>query len=80
MHTDAPIDQAVSAYLKTLEATLTENLGERTDRKGKKEIKIEHIEISGPNGVPTLATGAPARFSVQDDRASIGACRAASRS
>ena len=62
VHTDAPIDQAVSAYLKTLEATLSEDLGGRTDRKGEKEITVEHIEISGTDGLPTLATGAPARF------------------
>jgi homopolymeric O-antigen transport system ATP-binding protein len=62
---DAPIDQAISAYLKTLEQVVSADLLERTDREGAHELRLAHIAISSDDGdgqPRALATGRPARF------------------
>jgi lipopolysaccharide transport system ATP-binding protein len=60
--TDGPIDTAVADYLRSLESLVTEDLLARSDRGGYQDIQLSGIEIAGPNGARTLATGAPARF------------------
>ena len=56
-------DIAVSTYLKALENNALQNLLERTDRYGKGEVRLAHIEIStNGNRSHTLATGYPAIF------------------
>ena len=61
MHTDAPINDAVAAYLRSLEATLSTKLAERTDRRGRQEIVVERVEVSGAGG-SQVVSGGPARF------------------
>ncbi|MBD2345474.1 ABC transporter ATP-binding protein [Anabaena subtropica] len=55
---------AISTYLKSLEGAVTENLLERTDRRGKGLVKLSHIKITTGDDYSstTLATGRPARF------------------
>src|SRR6476646_1567525 len=62
LHTDAPIKEAVGAYLRTLEVAASEDLGARTDRRGWHQISLERVQVSGARGSPVLASGAPARF------------------
>jgi lipopolysaccharide transport system ATP-binding protein len=60
--TDADIETAVADYLRSLESLVTEDLLARRDRGGYQDIQIAGVEITGPDGARTLATGAPARF------------------
>jgi len=62
LHTDAPIGEAVGAYLRTLETAASADLDARTDRRGWHQISLARVQVSGPGGSPILATGAPARF------------------
>ena len=62
---DAPIDRAISAYLKTLEDVVTEDLLSRQDRDGWREYALARVSISSEDDdgqVRALATGRPARF------------------
>lgn len=59
---DDTADEAVSAYLRTLEKSVSQNLLERTDRRGKGKVKLARVEISTDGESTTLATGRPARF------------------
>jgi lipopolysaccharide transport system ATP-binding protein len=62
---DAPIEQAISGYLKTLEQVVTEDLLERTDRDGYREFAFARLAIASEDeegNVRALATGHPARF------------------
>ncbi|HKY30583.1 MAG TPA: ABC transporter ATP-binding protein [Pyrinomonadaceae bacterium] len=64
IYTDSTASGAVSAYLKMLERGVSQNLLERTDRRGKGEIKLARIEISTGAADPSvsLATGRSAQF------------------
>jgi lipopolysaccharide transport system ATP-binding protein len=42
---DTTIDAAVEAYLTTLEQPPSQNLGERTDRKGSGRVRLTNVEI-----------------------------------
>lgn len=55
---------AVTTYLKILEQMSSQNLLERTDRSGKGQVRLAHIEITTGESfeATTLATGRPARF------------------
>jgi lipopolysaccharide transport system ATP-binding protein len=61
---DAPITEAVDAYLRTLEQATAQDLAVRTDRKGQGKIRLVGVEVSsGANGAsPWLKTGSSARF------------------
>jgi lipopolysaccharide transport system ATP-binding protein len=62
---DAPIDEAIGGYLKTLEEVVTENLLERQDRDGYREYALARVSISSEDDeghVRALATGRRARF------------------
>ena len=50
--TDAPIGEAVDAYLRTLERSASTDLLERTDRDGRAydETLVRELEIRGPTG------------------------------
>jgi lipopolysaccharide transport system ATP-binding protein len=50
--TDAPIGEAVDAYLRTLERSASTDLLERTDRDGRAydETLVRKLEIHGPRG------------------------------
>ena len=62
--TDATASASISAYLRMLEQSVTQDLLERTDRRGRGEIRLARMEIStGANDeAVTLATGRPAAF------------------
>jgi lipopolysaccharide transport system ATP-binding protein len=61
------ISETVNAYLQTLEQARTQNLAERTDRKGQGKIKFTNVEVIGGNGgsSSTIVTGSPVRFVFQ---------------
>jgi lipopolysaccharide transport system ATP-binding protein len=65
---DAPIDEAVSAYLRAVESDATVDLGERPDRSGWNEVWLTGVEVRG-NGGGALATGKPAHFVFRVERA-----------
>jgi lipopolysaccharide transport system ATP-binding protein len=56
--------EAVSIYLRTLEQSAPMNLAERTDRQGKGEVRLIHVEIRDSDNRPqtTLIIGKPASF------------------
>jgi lipopolysaccharide transport system ATP-binding protein len=60
---DAPVEEAVGAYLRGLEQVTQSDLLERTDRSGWQRILVSALRITGP-GEAHVATGAPARFTV----------------
>jgi len=61
---DGTTSEAVAAYLSTLEQSVSNNLLERTDRRGKGDIRISQVEVStgGTETSAALAVGRPARF------------------
>ncbi len=63
--TDGTITEAVDAYLQTLEVARSQDLSERTDRKGQGQVKLVGTEVTnGSKGESSvLKTGHPARFS-----------------
>jgi lipopolysaccharide transport system ATP-binding protein len=64
VYIDAAIQETVSEYLRTLEASSQEGLSARTERRGKGQIQLTNILVS-PKGVmysSPLATGHPAQF------------------
>jgi lipopolysaccharide transport system ATP-binding protein len=67
VHTDGTIAEAVDAYLQTLEQAKSQNLSERTDRKGQGLARLVAAEVaSSQNGLSSiLKTGQPARFVFQ---------------
>jgi lipopolysaccharide transport system ATP-binding protein len=65
LRADGPMRDVVAGYLSSLEESVSENLLERTDRRGKQEIRLVRVQVtgSGPtSGSAILATGWPARF------------------
>ena len=66
---DAPIDEAVSAYLQSVESDATADLGERQDRSGWNEVWLTGVEVRGAQGAGLLATGRPASFVFRVERA-----------
>lgn len=60
---DAPVDDAIAHYLRSLEQAMEVDLLDRTDRRGWHHIMVSAIQASGPDGA-TMSTGAPARFTV----------------
>ena len=63
IHTDGTITEAVDAYLQTLEQVHSQDLSQRTDRKGQGKIRLVGTEVTnriGPSSI--LKTGHPARF------------------
>jgi lipopolysaccharide transport system ATP-binding protein len=62
--TDDGITETVSAYLRTLEDSASENIAERKERHGKGDVRLMKVLIStaGDNPSTTLASGHSARF------------------
>jgi len=60
---DAPIRDAASAYLRTMEQSATVSTEERTDRRGAGQVRLRAVKVSsgGDTRSPGLSTGAPAR-------------------
>ncbi|MFC2046000.1 ABC transporter ATP-binding protein [Chloroflexota bacterium] len=67
--TDGDADQAIACYLNSLEATSSQLVGERTDRRGQGSVRLTGVDISNcaspPSGI--LATGGAARFAFSFD-------------
>jgi lipopolysaccharide transport system ATP-binding protein len=61
---DGKADQAITDYLRSYEQAMQEDLGSRTDRLGRGDIKFIRVNINDgcdpPNTI--LRTGGPARF------------------
>jgi lipopolysaccharide transport system ATP-binding protein len=68
--TDAPIEEAVAAYLRTVESNASSELLDRTDRGGWNEVRLARVEAQGGDGEGRLVTGRPARFVFTVDRRS----------
>ena len=66
---DAPIEEAVSAYLRAVESDAAVDLGERQDRSGWNEVWLTEVEVRGTHGADRLATGRPAYFVFRVERA-----------
>ena len=62
LHTDAPIKEAVGAYLRNARGRCIGGPRRSTDRRGWHQISLERVQVSGPRGSPVLASGAAARF------------------
>jgi lipopolysaccharide transport system ATP-binding protein len=64
---DDAIDETISAYLRTLEESESKGLAERTERRGRGNIRLTHVDIfaGDPEISTTLATGRPATFIFQ---------------
>jgi len=62
--TDSTAGASISSYLRMLEQSVTQDLLERADRRGRGEIKLSKMEIStgAKDQALTLATGRPAMF------------------
>jgi lipopolysaccharide transport system ATP-binding protein len=67
--TDAPVEQAVTGYLRAMERAATEDLLERTDRdrRGWGETRIKRISIADPaSGQPEVIVGGrPATITIE---------------
>jgi lipopolysaccharide transport system ATP-binding protein len=64
VHIDATIQETVAEYLRTLEDSSQLGLSERTERRGKGQIRLTNISVA-PKGITVsspLATGHPAQF------------------
>ncbi|MBW4446557.1 MAG: ABC transporter ATP-binding protein [Spirirestis rafaelensis WJT71-NPBG6] len=61
---DDSASEGVSIYLKSLEQSASKNLLQRTDRRGKGQVRLAQVDVSpGEDYSSTiLATGRPARF------------------
>ncbi len=61
---DATITEAIEAYLKSLERVESSGLQDRTDRKGKGDVRLIDVQILNGRDEPatTLSTGRPVRF------------------
>ncbi len=63
---DGAINDAVAYYLRDLEEAMAIDLSDRTDRRGRQEIKVTRVEIAaGPDGGGVPATGAPLTFAFE---------------
>lgn len=60
---DAPVNEAVGRYLRSLEQATEIDLLARTDRRGWHRIMVSALQVSGQHGT-TLSTGDPAQFTV----------------
>ncbi|MFL6132954.1 MAG: polysaccharide ABC transporter ATP-binding protein [Nocardioidaceae bacterium] len=60
---DAPVDEAIAHYLRSLEQMMGTDLLDRTDRRGWHRIMVSAVEARQPDG-SAPATGRPARFTV----------------
>jgi lipopolysaccharide transport system ATP-binding protein len=61
---DGPITEVVSSYLKSLEQVQFQNVADRTDRRGKGQVKLVGVEITDGRNSPAslIRAGGPVRF------------------
>jgi lipopolysaccharide transport system ATP-binding protein len=71
---DDNVVRTVEVYLGNLEQSAMQEIAQRTDRHGKGQTKLSHIEILAPGNLSsrTLVTGQSARFVFQTNRALTG--------
>jgi lipopolysaccharide transport system ATP-binding protein len=72
---DAPIDDAINSYLRTLESAASADLLERTDRdtRAYDETLVRRLEIQNPGGAPNVVVaGAPAKIAVDVTEQMLG--------
>ncbi len=64
VHTDGTITAAVDAYLQSLEQVRSQDLSQRTDRKGVGQVRLVGVEVLNASRERSsiLKTGHPARF------------------
>jgi homopolymeric O-antigen transport system ATP-binding protein len=62
--TDSTAGASISAYLRMLEQSVSQDLRARSDRRGRGEIRLARLDIStgASDHAQTLATGRPAMF------------------
>ncbi len=66
--TDGTITEAVNDYLQTLEQAETDDLAERSDRRGRGVARLASVEVYGEEEGMGLKAGGPARFVLQVDK------------
>jgi lipopolysaccharide transport system ATP-binding protein len=60
---DGSIRDAVSLYLRNLERAMTTDLRDRTDRAGRRAVRLSEVQIQGgADGDGVLTTGSPVSF------------------
>jgi lipopolysaccharide transport system ATP-binding protein len=60
---DGGIDEAVDAYLRSIEHAAVQDLTHRTDRRGGQLVRLTRVDIHGPGGASSrAAVGRPASF------------------
>ena len=59
---DAPVGEAVGAYLATIEQASAVSLLDREDRRGWHEIRLSSAAVVGTGPAGTLVSGGPAEF------------------
>ena len=63
---DGAIDEAVAHHLRDLEEAMAIDLSDRTDRRGRQDLKVTRVEIAaGPDGGGVPATGAPLKIAFE---------------
>lgn len=74
VHTDGPVDEAVQAYIQSLEAVESLDLAERTDRQGRGLVRLVGVDILNGTGThtTTVSTGSPVQFVFHIDRTIAG--------
>jgi lipopolysaccharide transport system ATP-binding protein len=63
LRAEGPMSEVASTYLGDLDQAVSEDLLERSDRRGWQQIKLSRVRVSrGTTGSAVLSTGEPARF------------------
>lgn len=72
---DGDIGEAVNAYLRSLDEAGGQDLAQRSDRRGRGDVRVVRVEIYNGQGLPTtiLRSGSSARFHFYLDRLVPGA-------
>lgn len=61
---DGPTDEAITAYLRTLEQSRTSDLLERSDRGGRNDVLVKAVQVTGGHG-GVIRTGEPMQVEVE---------------
>jgi lipopolysaccharide transport system ATP-binding protein len=74
VYMDDNVLKTIGSYLESVEQSAMQDLAQRTDRYGKGQTKLCHVEVLAPGALSSvsLATGHSARFVFQADRALPG--------
>jgi lipopolysaccharide transport system ATP-binding protein len=74
VYMDDYVLKTIGSYLGSVEQSATQDVAQRTDRYGKGQTKLCHVEVLTPGELSscTLATGHSARLLFQADKALLG--------